>query len=97
MPAEPPPAPSGGRRFLRCPTCGRADHVSQSDLMRHARDGWPTCCCRVMDYIAEDSAALCPTCGRPGGLTFPATGPAGRPFQIVCMLCALASDAGTAS
>ena len=97
MPADPLPAPTGGRRFLRCPTCGRADHVTQSDLMGHARDGWPTCCGQVMDYITEDTAALCPTCGRPGGLNFPASGTNGSPVRIVCLLCALASDAETAS
>ena len=97
MPADPPPAPSDDRRFLRCPTCGRAEHVTQSDLMGHARNGWPKCCGQVMDYITEDTAALCPTCGQPGGLTFPANGTAGRSVQIVCVLCALASNTETAS
>ena len=65
--------------------------------MGHARNGWPKCCGQMMDYIAEDTAALCPTCGRSGGLTFPATGTPGPSVRIVCMLCALAADAETAS
>ena len=97
MPADPTSSPLGARRFLRCPTCGRADQVTQSDLMHHAQNGWPRCCSQVMDYVAEDTAALCPTCGRPGGLTFPANGTAGRSVQIVCMLCDLSSDAETVS
>jgi len=95
MPANPTPAPAGGRRFLRCPGCGRAAQVTRPDLMRHARDGWPKCCGQVMDYVVEHATALCPTCGRPGGLTFPAAGPAQTPVRIVCTQCALASDAET--
>jgi hypothetical protein len=96
MPFDPTPAPAGGRRFLRCPTCGRADEVTESDLLRHANGRWPKCCGQVMDYVVG-SGANCPTCGRAGGLTFPAVAPAGAPVQIVCLLCALSSDAETKS
>lgn len=91
------PAPAGGRRFLRCPACGRAAEVSRADLLRHAHNGWPTCCGQVMDCITEGAGAWCPTYGRTGGLTFPADGPAGGPVRIVCMLCALTADTETKS
>jgi hypothetical protein len=96
MHPNPSPAPGDGRRFLRCPTCGRADEVTQADLMRHANGAWPMCCGQVMDYVVG-SGAHCPTCGRTGGMTFPAAAPDGTAVQIVCMLCALPSDAETKS
>ena len=70
--------------------------MSQQDLMRHARDGWPKCCGQVMDYLIS-AAGRCPTCGRPGALTFPVAEPQGAPVRIVCFHCALGSDAETKS
>ena len=94
MSTEVNPLPDGGRRILRCPTCGRSDEVTQTDLLRRSRDGWPKCCGQVMDYIAPD-VGRCPTCGRAGGLTFPGVSPTGTDVKIVCMLCALSSHGGT--
>jgi hypothetical protein len=75
------------RRLLRCSTCGRTDAVTQADLVGYTRAGWPKCCGQVMGYFLESTATRCPTCGRVGGLTFPAT--ADGPAQVVCTACAL--------
>jgi hypothetical protein len=89
MPTDPTPqfpAPTG-RRLLRCDACGRTDDATHADLMRHTREGWPKCCGQMMDYLVASTAARCPTCGRVGGLTFPAA--AVGPVRIVCTACAL--------
>jgi ribosomal protein S14 len=87
-------ADTPGRRLLRCPVCGRADEVTQDDLMRHARDGWPKCCGQVMAYFMEAPRPAgtrfshkCSSCGHEWAITFPPGVEPPKRANLICVRC----------
>jgi hypothetical protein len=53
----PDPKVARARSLLHCDVCGRAVVVSDDDLVRYTRDGWPRCHGEVMAYFTESGRA----------------------------------------